>query len=572
MSSRFTSSGKAAIRNCIIAAIFILSAIIPLMARDDVETKEPEMIYLEHSDRLVFDKNNNFDAERNDEYQLLVGNVQFRHEDAWMYCDSAHYYQKSNSLFAIGNVRIEQGDSLIITGKTLFYDGNRRLAQLRDNVVMEHIPSMILYTDNLDYDRATNIGYYFEGGKLVDSANVLTSLRGQYSPATRTATFKDSVKVEQTGEQSFELYTDTLLYHVQTNVASIVSHSIIYSGQTTIHAFRGWYDTKKDNSLLLDRSYIENSPNHLIGDSILFDKANGIGKCYNNVAMTDSSHSIRVLGNYVYSEQKRDYVFATSRAVLQEFSGNDTLYLHADTLELSKDSIYNVAKAFHHVRYFRTDLQGLCDSLHYHERDSILDIVGVPVIWAQGNMVRGNVMKLYMKSNADSTSIEPDYLYVEKNATMISQEPSDTSFFNQTQGDVLKAFFCQNHIDHLEITGSTQSIYLPHDAKENITGMNKLENGDTWIYLTEEGKLDHIKVAPSPKGTFYPLLLVKPSDKRLSLFSWPEELRPKSKNDIFRHPTVDKGVYEEKKTPRRDETSDKEEKRSKRRRVGAAAR
>ncbi len=572
MSLQFTSSLKVALLKSTIIALFLSLAALPLAAQENSGTEQPEMIYLEHSDRLVFDKQNNFDEARNADYQLLVGNVQFRHEDAWMYCDSAHYYQKSNSLFAIGNVRIEQGDSLIITGKTLFYDGNRRIAQLRNNVVMEHYKSMTLYTDFLDYDRNNNVGYYFNGGKLVDSTNVLTSVRGQYNPSTRLATFKDSVKVVQTGERSFELYTDTLRYHVQTNVASIISHSVIYSGKTTIHAFRGWYDTKKENSLLLDRSYIENSPNHMIGDSILFDKANGIGRGYNNVAMTDSSRSIRVCGNYVFSNQNSNYVFSTDRAVLQEFSGNDTLYLHADTLELSKDSIYNVAKAFHHVRYFRKDLQGLCDSLYYHERDSILDIVGVPIIWAQGNMVRGNIMKLYMKANADSTSLEPDYLYAEKNACMISQEASDTSYFNQSQGDYLKAFFRQNHIDHIEITGSTQSIYLPHDGNENITGLNRLEKGDTWIYLTDEGKLDHIKVAPSPKGVFYPLPLVTPADKRLSLFSWPEELRPKSKEDIFSRPTINKGIYEQKKTPKREDKTDSDGKHSRRRKGGATVR
>ena len=362
-----------------------------------------QMIYLEHSDRLVFDKDLNYDATRGAEFQLLVGNVQFRHDDAWMYCDSAHYYQQSNSLYAFGNVRIEQGDTLFIYGKSLFYDGNRRLAQLRRDVRMED-RTMTLYTDFLDYDRTANIGYYFNGGKLVDSTNVLTSVNGRYNPATRIALFKDSVKVEQ---PNFVLYTDTLKYHVETNVASIVSHSLIYSDETVIHAFRGWYDTKKENSLLLDRSYICTSPRHLIGDSIFFDKAKGIGQGFGNVAMTDSSRAIRVCGDYVYSNEAQEYLFATQRAVLQEFSGRDTLYLHSDTLECSKDSIYNVAKAFHHVRWFRSDLQGLCDSLHYHERDSVLDIVGVPIIWAQGNMVRGNLMKLYLKANADSTAPTP---------------------------------------------------------------------------------------------------------------------------------------------------------------------
>ena len=77
----------------------------------------------------------------------------------------------------------------------LLYNGLDQLARVRHNVVLTHRESK-LYTDSLDYDRLYELGYFFEGGKLVDKDNVLTSDWGQYSPPTRQAVFNYNVKLE----------------------------------------------------------------------------------------------------------------------------------------------------------------------------------------------------------------------------------------------------------------------------------------------------------------------------------------------------------------------------------------
>ena len=64
------------------------------------------MVYLERAGNLSFDQERIADA------QILKNNVVFRHEDALMYCDSAYFYETSNSLDAFGHVRFVQGDTL----------------------------------------------------------------------------------------------------------------------------------------------------------------------------------------------------------------------------------------------------------------------------------------------------------------------------------------------------------------------------------------------------------------------------------------------------------------------------
>ena len=143
-------------------------------------------IYLLHSDRLYHDTQ--IDAQA----QILVGNVQFLHDEVLMYCDSALFYEASNSLDAFGNVRMVQGDTLSLTGDVLYYDGLEKLARVRNNVVLVH-GQMTLYTDSLDYDRLYNVGYFFEGGHLVTEDNELTSDWGEYRPDTKVAVFNYNV-------------------------------------------------------------------------------------------------------------------------------------------------------------------------------------------------------------------------------------------------------------------------------------------------------------------------------------------------------------------------------------------
>ena len=70
--------------------------------------KEKTKVYLLHSDILRFDEAANPDA------QILEGSVVFRHDSVYMYCDSAYFFEKSNSLEAFGNVKMNQGDTLFL--------------------------------------------------------------------------------------------------------------------------------------------------------------------------------------------------------------------------------------------------------------------------------------------------------------------------------------------------------------------------------------------------------------------------------------------------------------------------
>lgn len=485
------------------------------IAAGDTATSKRTMIHLLHATTLSFDK------ERNAEAQVLVGDVIFQHDSSYMYCDSAYFFEQSNSLEAFSNVRMEQGDTLFVYGDYLFYDGNTQIAYLRDNVRMEN-GQITLFTDSLNYDRAANIGYYFEGGLIVDEENELSSYYGQYSPGTKLSIFNDSVRLEN---PQFTLYSDTLHYNTETKIAIILGPSVIVSDSGTVYSSRGWYDTINNTSLLLDRSQVVSGDKILTGDSIAYNRATGFGEVFGNMCLLDTLKRISLEGQYGYYNEKTEFAFATDSARCLEYSQGDTLYLHGDTLQMmTVDSLYREIKAFYGVRFYRMDMQGVCDSMQFNTKDSILYMYDEPILWNEQYQLYGDTILVYMN---DSTI---DYAHVKQFAFAIQEV--DSSYFNQLKGNDLKAWFEGQTVRQIDVAGNAESIFYPLEKDGAMVGLNETKSGFLTIWV-KDNKLDKLKIWPNPQGSLTPIPDIKPDQKTLKDFYWYDYIRPKNKDDIY---------------------------------------
>ena len=502
-------------QDVIVAPVDSLLAADSLQVSTDTVPAKKTKVYLIHTNTLSFDKAVKPDA------QILNGDVCFRHDSSYMYCDSAYFFEQTNSLEAFSNVRMEQGDTLFVYGDYLFYDGNTQVAYLRENVRMEN-GQVTLFTDSLNYERIPNIGYYFEGGLIVDSLNQLSSFYGQYSPETKLAVFNDSVRLENT---DFTLYSDTLHYDTQSKIATILGPSVIVSDSGTIHTSRGWYDTVNNTSLLLDQSQVESGEKILIGDSIFYNRDTGMGEVYGNMSLIDTAQHVTLQGEYGYYNEQTGYAFATDSARFLEYSQGDTLFLHADTLQMvTVVSIYREIKAYYGVRFYRTDMQGVCDSMQFNTRDSVLYMYTEPVLWNEQYQLYGDTIAIYMN---DSTI---EYAHVIQFA--FAAQHVDSSYYNQLKGNDLKAYFEGQAVHQIDVAGNAESIFYPLEKDGAKVGMNETKSGFLTIWV-KDNKLDKLKIWPSPVGTMTPIPDLKPDQKMLKDFYWFDYLRPKNKDDIY---------------------------------------
>lgn len=458
--------------------------------------------------------------------QVLVGNVKFRHDSMYMYCDSAHVYEKTNSFEAFNNVRMEQGDTLFIYGDYLFYDGQSMIAMLRNNVRMIN-RNTTLTTDSLNYDRVQNYGYYFEGGSLEDEKNVLTSFWGEYSPETKIAVF--NIDVELNNDQ-MTMLSDTLEYSTETKIASIWGPSNIYNGKNHIYSELGFYNTNLEQAELLNRSVLTNEGKSLVGDSVFYDKKKGYGEAFKNVIMNDTVQKSVLTGDYCFYNELTDYAFATEKAVAIDYSQGDSLYLHADTLKLitynnKTDSVYRDMLAFRKVRVFRQDVQAICDSLSFSTRDTCLRMFYEPVLWHGPQQILGEHIDIYMN---DST-IDWAHIYNQS----LSVEHVDSTFFNQVSGKEMKAYFNGNgDIRKVSVIGNVLSVYYPLDEDSTAMVMNTAESSQLDLYM-ENRLLERMVMSPASNGVTYPMDQIPDGKSRLASFVWLQDLRPKDKYDIF---------------------------------------
>ena len=477
-------------------------------------------VYLLHSDVLKKSPLN-----PDPDAQILIGNVAFRHDSVYMYCDSACFYEKTNSLEAFDKVKMVQGDTLFLYGDYLFYDGNTQIAQVRYNVRMENKNTTLL-TDSLNYDRIYNLGYYFDGGTLMDEENVLTSEWGEYSPATKISVFNYDVKLVN---PKFTLTSDTLRYSTATKIANILGPSDIVSDANHIYSELGFYNTQIGQAELLDRSVLTNEGKRLIGDSLFYDRVKGYGEAFDNVIMTDTVNKNMLTGDYCYYNELTKYAFATKKAVVVDYSQGDSLFMHADTLQmytyyLNTDSMFRETRAYHKVRMYRADVQGVCDSLVFSSKDSCLTMYYDPILWNNNQQLLGEKIMIYMN---DSTI---DWAHIQNQA--LSVEQLDSISYNQVTGKEMKAWFQGGEMRKVDVIGSVRLVYYPMESDSTLIGMNVSETSLLNMFL-ENRKMKKMIMSPKSNGTLYPMLQRPPEKMKLDNFVWFDYIRPLDKEDIF---------------------------------------
>lgn len=506
--------------------LYVVLATPPARQRKSTPRRQSDSrVHLLHADKLYYDEYVNRNA------QFLVGNVKFQHEGTLMYCDSALYYEASNSFDAFGHVRMLQGDTLSLTGDVLYYSGLDQLARVRHNVVLKH-REMVIYTDSLDYDRLYNLGYFFEGGKLLDQGNQLTSDWGEYNPTTREAVFNYNVKLlnpAPPAETKTTLISDTLHYNTQTGIAHIVGPSNIEHGESHIYSESGYYNTQTDNSYLLDRSILTDSGKKLIGDSVVWDSELKVGKAFGNAEFVDVINKNMFFGNYAYYDDANGYAEAADSAILMDFSqGPDTMYVHADSFKvytyfIDTDSMYRTMHGIRHVRAYRSDLQAVCDSLVYNSKDSCMVMYYDPILWQVGQQLVGEEIRAFLNdSTVDSVQVLRQALSVER---------IDSVHYNQATGDEMHSYFRDGEIYLTTLDGNVLVNYYPFDDDSLMIGMNHVETSELKLYMADR-RVKKIWM-PAASGTIYPLFMIPPEQLYLNNFAWFEYIRPQDKSDIF---------------------------------------
>jgi hypothetical protein len=503
--------------------LFVLS-LLPALAQKKVKTapKTDDRVYLVHSDELRYDQYGLVpDA------QIVKGHVQFMHKGAKMWCDSAYFYQQTNSFRAFGHVRMVQGDTLSLTCERAYYDGQAQLMEARKNVWLKH-RGQTLNTDSLNYDRLYNNAYFFEGGTLTDKNQKLVADWGQYNTQTREAVFYYNVKMI---ENDRIITTDTLQYNTLTSMAHVLGPSQITSKTGVIETRDGYLNTNTSMSTLYGRSTVNDKDKTITGDSLYYDDKTGQSEGYGDVVYVDKKNKNSLLCQRFKYNEKTGAGWATGKLLAKDYSQKDTLYVHADsvkffTYNINTDSVYRMAHCFKHVRAYRQDVQAVCDSMVANSKDSCLTMYRDPIVWNANRQLLGEVIKIYMQ---DSTVKEAHVL---GQALSVEQMP-DSVHFNQLSSKDMFAYFIDGNVRRNDAVSNVRSIYFSVDDKDStLIGLNYLETDTMRMFISAERQLQKIWTCRF-EATLYPMSQIPPGKEKLEAFGWFDYVRPLNKDDLF---------------------------------------
>jgi len=484
------------------------------------------------------------------ELHTLAGTVKLRQGTTRISCDSMIINNSTRVMEAFGKVHINDSDTAHVYANYLRYLIDTRYAYLDGNVRLTDGQGT-LTTNNLEYDVATKVGIYKNGGKVVNKKSVLTSQEGIYYADVRDIFFKTNVVLK---DPAYTLRTDSMRYNTETQLARFITETFIKdSSGRTIQTREGHYDLKGGKAQFTKRTRIQDKSMVILGNSIASDDATGIVQILGNGVLIDTAQGINILANEIFANKKTGAYLATKKPLMIIKQEKDSIYVAADTLFSAKltdlyntpdtllklkpntknkptpkvannDSTNRYFEAFRNVRIFSDSVQAVSDSLFYSFKDSTFRLYQNPVVWSNKSQIIGDTIHLFTKNK------KADRIKVFENSFLIRE--NEPGIYHQVKSTRMDGFFKDGAIDSVNAKGSAESVYFIQDDDSAYTGINQTASDDMDVYFKQQ-ELEKVVLRSAVKGTLYPMAQKQPAEARLNGFIWLESRRPKTKYELF---------------------------------------
>lgn len=501
-----------------IAILFLLlTQTLAAQEQDTVQRKKTK-VHIEHYDKATYSKSMG-------DMQRLLGHVRIRHDSAYFFCDSAYFYERTNSFDAYQNVHIIVNDSVEMFSDLLYYDGNARFAEFFDNVQLRD-DSTTLFTEYMTYDRNLHLAAYPDSATTIRGDKTLISCLGYYRDDLKELSFFENVEVTS---PKYQMYTDTLYYNTAIEKMWFRGPTTIVNKENILDGEHGYYLVNEDIVFLDKRPFMHNETQRMWSDSIRYDRNRGVAKAFSQVDMIDTSYKVVMRGNYLEMWENRGLSFATDSAYAISYDGGDSLYIHGDTLfmhfDKQKEEVEKLI-ARRNVRFYKSDMQGKCDTLTYMMADSTIRMRVNPILWAEDSQLSGTDIDIKLQDQSI------DWVLQRGNAFVISQDSIEG--FNQIKGPDITSRFKDGNIHRVNVEGgNAETLYWIRDDDGGLIGID-ISKSATMIIEMNGNTISLIKGYSDISETMYPESDLNENARKLQGFQWHDEARPKDRDDIFR--------------------------------------
>lgn len=470
--------------------------------------------------------------------------VHLFHEGMDVWSDRAVFYKQQNFFKAYGNVVVNQGDTIEMFSNYIEYDGNKRFATTKENVVLKN-PEMSLETDTLYYDRNDELAFYETWGIVKDSASVIKSDRGRFYMKQKKYRFLTDVEITN---PEYDINSLQLDYYTDVDHAYFYGPTTIKGEEYDIYCERGFYDTKNKKGFFIKNSEILYNNRIIEGDSLFFNNPSNYAAATNNVRLTDTLNNSLILGHYAEIFKVKDSAIITRNPMAISLVETDSLYIHADTLIATGPPEKRVIRGFFDVRLYKKDLSGKADSIHINKETGLTKLLRKPlskrelqrltpseiskknpVLWSGESQMTGDVIHLI--SNNDTEEL--DSLKIINNSFVVEKDTLGINNYNQIKGIRLYGKFFDNTLTTIHVIKNTEMIYYMYDDDtQDLIGIDKSICSAIQMDIMENA-IDEITYFTDPEGTVYPEKELPKNARQLRGFIWRGEEKINSKNDLL---------------------------------------
>ena len=211
------------------------------------------------------------------------------------------------------------------------------------------------------------------------------------------------------------------------------------------------------------------------------------------------------------------------------YDGGDSLYITSDTMFYHFKTELNQEEKIigrRHVRFYKSDMQGKCDTMTFFMADSIIRMRVDPVLWNEDSQMTATYIDI---KTANHTI---DSLFQREQAFSISKDSIEG--YNQIKGDNMVSCFRDGNIHHVNVNNASKVLTWLREDDGSLIGINISASKNMVIFM-KDNSISKVKYYEDIDETLFPEEDIKEDERYLEGFRWLEDLRPKSREDIV-HP------------------------------------
>lgn len=301
------------------------------IAKDTI-SKKGEIVILDNEEGIFLQNDTNA-------VHKLLGNVKLLHGTDTLYCDSAYFFTKKNSVEAFGNVWVRQLDGTEASADYMRYNGRTKTVVMiakyaHSEVQLYDGKTNTLWSREVEYNLNTKVGKYHKRGYLQTETTVLESDKGVYNLKTKDARFTGNVSV---ADPKYAVVSNDLGYNTNTEIVTFFSPSIVTNDQSVLQTSSGYYNAKSKTAYFDRRSAVLNEAKYIEADTLDYNKVTGWAVAIGNVIAIDTGMKSTVYcGKAEYNELKKT-MLAYSEPIMKRTDGKDNYYYRSDTFYIAPE-------------------------------------------------------------------------------------------------------------------------------------------------------------------------------------------------------------------------------------------